>query len=138
MLAAGLDRTHGGFQVAQVVERIEDAEDIDTVVRRPGDETLDDVIGVMPIPQQVLPAQQHLQRRVGHRLLEGAQALPGIFLEKAHAGIEGRTAPYLERVIADRIQLGTGRQHVLGAQTRGDQGLVAVAQHDIGDFDLGR
>ena len=49
----------------------------------------------MAVTQQVLPAQQHLQARVGQRGAQLAQAFPRVFVQKAHAGIEGGAAPAL-------------------------------------------
>ena len=56
-------------------------------------EVADDVVAVMAVADQVLSAQQHLQRRLGAMLLDGAQALPGIFVQKTDAGVEGGAAP---------------------------------------------
>ena len=133
VLAGGLDRRHGGLQVAQVVERIEHPEDIDAARRGARHEGLHHVIGVVAVADQVLATQQHLQRRVGQRSLEPLQALPGVLLEEAHAGVEGRPAPYLQRLEANGVERRAHRQHVVGAQPRGDQRLMAVAQHHIAE-----
>lgn len=121
MLAAadhGLDR---GFEIAQVVHGVEDAEYIHAVRGRLVDEGVHHIVGVVPVAEQVLAAQQHLDGRVGQRLFECAQSFPGVLLEKADAGVEGRATPGLERPEADSIQLRTDRQHILGAQARGDE-----------------
>ena len=118
MLATGFDRSHGGFQVAQVIEGIEDPKDVDAVIRGLGDEAFHHVIGIVTIAEQILAPQQHLQGGVGQCFLELHQPLPWVFLEKAHTGIEGRPAPDLQRVETDGVKRRTYRQHVFGAQAR--------------------
>ncbi len=93
MLAGRLDRRDGGAQVAYVVHRVEDAEHVDAVDRRLGDEGAHHVITVMAVAEQVLAAQQHLQAGIGQRGAQLAQTLPGIFLEEAHAGVKGGATP---------------------------------------------
>ena len=70
---------HGPIEVPHVVERVEDAEDIDAVRGRTFDEPLHHVIGVMAIADEVLPAQQHLKLGVGHGGTQGSEPFPGIF-----------------------------------------------------------
>ena len=71
MFAAPLDLTDCSVQVPHVVEGVEDAEDIDAVCGRAFDEPFQHVVGIMPIADEILPAQQHLQFRVGHGCPEG-------------------------------------------------------------------
>ena len=128
----GLD---GGLDVAVVVERIEDAEYVYAVFDRLIHEAAQHVIAVMPITQNVLPAQQHLQRRVGDQLLDFAQALPRIFIQKAKAGVESRAAPALHGPVADLVDLLANRQHILQPHTRGEEALMRVPQHELRDMD---
>ncbi len=121
VLAGLLDRAHGGFHVAQIIQGIEDTEDIDATCRGALDEGLHHIIGVVTIAEQVLAAQQHLQRGVGHGFLERLQTRPGVFLQKTHAGIEGRAAPHFETVETGLIEARGNRQHVLGAHAGRDQ-----------------
>jgi hypothetical protein len=119
MLAAGQSGTDGRLEIPQVVHGVEDAEDINAVVYRPFYEALYDVVGVMPVAEQVLGAQQHLLAGPGHRGLELAQALPGVLPQIADAGIESGPAPSLQRPVADRVQFRRDRQHILQAQPGG-------------------
>ena len=57
-LLHGLDR---GLEVPQVVEGVEDAEDVHAVLDGELAELLDDVVRVVAVADDVLPAQQHLQ-----------------------------------------------------------------------------
>ncbi len=132
MLAGSLDRFNGHAQVTYVVHGIEDAEHVDTVDRCLGDERLDHVVAVVAVAQQVLAAQQHLQAGVGQRRAQLAQALPRVFLEEAHAGVEGGATPDFQRPVADLVELVADRQHVFGTHAGGQQGLVGVAQDRVG------
>ena len=67
----GLDR---GLRVPQVVEGVEDAEDVHAVLDGKLAEPLDDVVGVVPVADDVLAAEKHLERRLQRFLI--AQALP--------------------------------------------------------------
>ncbi len=73
-----LDRVQCDLHVPRVVERVEDAEDRDSLTGRLLDEATDDVVRVVAIADQVLPAQEHLKRGVRHRPLEQAQSLPRV------------------------------------------------------------
>jgi len=137
MLAGLLHRSDRGFEVAQVVQCIEDPKHIDAVVGGLAHESAYHVIGVVAITQQVLAAQQHLQARVGQCGAQLAQAFPGIFLQVTQTGIEGGSTPHLKRPVADIVQLFAGGQHVVGAHACGDQRLVRIAQNDICDLNLG-
>ena len=66
MFATGFHFPHGPFDVADIVQGVEDAEDVDAVGGRPFDESFQHIIGIVPIADQVLPAEQHLKFGVGH------------------------------------------------------------------------
>ncbi len=128
MFAAGFDLTDGSVHVADVVQGVEDAEDVDAVCGRPFDEPFQHVVGIMPIADEVLPAQQHLQFGVGHGGPQRAEPFPGILFEEAQAGVEGGAAPDFERPIADGVELLGDGQHVLGPHAGRQERLMAVAQ----------
>ena len=65
VLAGLLHRPDGGFQITQVIQGIKHPEYINAVLSRLGNKSLDHIVGIMAIAQQVLPTQQHLQTRVG-------------------------------------------------------------------------
>ncbi len=93
--AVFLGGLHGRFQIARIVERVEDTDDIDAVFNGLSHEGIHHVVRIMLIAQDVLPAQQHLQLGVGDGLAQGAQALPRILVQKAQAGVKRRAAPAL-------------------------------------------
>ncbi len=136
VFAGSLHRFDGHAQVTHIVHRIENAEHVDAVHRCLGDESFDHVVAVMAIAEQILPAQEHLQTGVGQRRTQLAQALPRVFLEKAHTGVERRAAPAFQRPVADLVELVADRQHVFGAHSGGEQRLVSVAQDGVGNEDL--
>jgi len=64
MTAVLFDGPDRCLEVARIVERIENTENVDSVLTRERHEPVDDVVGVVAVPNEVLPAQKHLQRRV--------------------------------------------------------------------------
>ncbi len=126
-------RLQGRFHIARVVHGVEDAEDVHAVFDGALDKAGDHVIGVVAVAEQVLAAQQHLQRGFGHGFFEFAQAQPRVFAEKADAGVKGGAAPAFEGAVAHVVELSGNRQHIVKAQAGGEQGLVGVAQDDIGN-----
>ena len=89
----GLD---GNTQIAQIVHRVEDAEYVYAVVGGFLDKRPHHIIGVVAVAEQVLAAQQHLDAAVRQRLAQFLQTFPRIFLEVAHASVEGGATPGLQ------------------------------------------
>src|SRR5690606_9720548 len=83
-LADGVD---GGPHLADVVERVEDAEDVDAGGGGLLDEGVGDLGRVGGVAHGVAAAQQHLQTQVGHGLAQGGQALPGVLGEEAQGDV---------------------------------------------------
>ncbi|GAS64468.1 hypothetical protein NGUA38_03067 [Salmonella enterica] len=131
--AVAAHRLQGGFHIARVVHGVEDAEDVHAVFHRAFDEALHHVIGVVAVAEQVLAAQQHLQRGFGHGFFEFAQAQPRVLAEETDAGVKGGAAPALQRAVAHVVELSGNRQHIVKAQAGGEQGLVGVTQDDVGN-----
>ena len=124
----------GGLQVAGVVHGVENPENVDTV----GDgllyEIFHHVICIMAVSQNILAAEQHLQLGVLHFRTDLAQSFPGIFVQKAEAGVEGGAAPCFQRMIPDFIHFCQNRQHFVRSHTGSDQRLVRVPEHRFGNF----
>ncbi len=116
-----------------VVHGVEDAEHVHAVFDGALDEALHHVIGVVAVAEQVLAAEQHLQRGLRHGLFELAQADPGVLAEEADAGVKGGAAPAFKGPVARVIEGGRNGEHIVEAQAGGEKGLVGVAQDDIGN-----
>ena len=129
---AGLEAlVDSDFDVAQIVQRVEDTDDVDAVFNRLADKAADCLVGVMTIAQNVLAAQQHLQLGVRHVLADRAQSLPRIFVQVTKAGIERRTAPALDRVVAGLIHGLENVNKILDRNTGRAQRLVCVTQDGL-------
>ena len=133
-LAHGLDRR---AHLLDVVERVEDAEDVDAGLGGLGDEGVGDRGGVRRVADRVAAAQQHLQADVRHRLAQPGEPVPRVLGEEAQRHVVRRPAPGLE---AEQLRRhprhvsGHGEQ-VAGADPGGEQRLVGVAERGVGDAD---
>jgi hypothetical protein len=88
VLAGLVHGRNAGLQVAHVIECVEDAKDIDAIPRRLLDKLADDSVIKVPMVNQILAAQQHLQSGLGKQFAVRPQPLPGVFIEKAYARME--------------------------------------------------
>ena len=136
MLAGLLYRSHRMLQVARIVHRVEDPEDVHTVLGRLADEPIDDLVVVVPVAEQVLPTQQHLQPGVGHQLAEGAQPLPRVFVKETDTAVVGGPAPAFDRPETSRIDVCASIHHVFHGHAGRHQALMGVPQHQLGDTHL--
>ena len=87
---------HRGYcleQITRIIHGIEHPEHIHTIGHGPLNKFINNIIRIMAVAKQVLPAQQHLLAGVGHGFFQGTQTLPRIFAKKANAGIKCRTTP---------------------------------------------
>ena len=69
--AFALDGIRCPLYVPLVVEGVEDAEDVDAILRRTVDEGIDHVVSIRAVADEGLPAKKHHEGRVGHEALEG-------------------------------------------------------------------
>jgi hypothetical protein len=134
VLAVLLDLGHDGLEVAVVVEGVEGAEDVHAVFTGAVHEGVGHVVGVVAVAHQVLGPQQHGEGGLLEIAFQGADAFPGIFVEKAVHGVEGGAAPGLDGPEAHLVHQFGHRDHVFGAAAGGKQALVAVAQAQIHYF----
>ena len=125
----------GSLQVAGIVQRVENTDDIDAVGNGLLDEVLDGVICIGAVAQHVLAAEQHLQLLVGQLLAQDAQTLPGVLIQETDAAIERSAAPALHREVRDLVHLGQDRAHFIHRHTGSQQRLVSIAQDDFRDLD---
>ena len=69
------------------------------------DKGLNQVVGVVPIANQVLPPEQHLKGGFGYISFKGSESLPGVFIQEPGSYIKGCTTPHLKGVKANGIHL---------------------------------
>ena len=136
MTAVFLGGIDGSFQIADIVERVEDTHDVNAVVDGFLHEVFDDVVGIMAVAQHILTAEEHLELGVGTCLSNRAKAFPRVFPQKTQAGVKRRAAPAFERMEAHLVQIGKHGNHVLGGHAGGNQRLMRVAQNGFGNFNL--
>ena len=122
------------LDVSKIVGRLENAKHVHAVGDGALDEFVDDLIRVGPVGENVLPAQQHLQFRLRHHRFDTPQPLPRIFIEVAHANIERRAAPDLDRIKAAIIDGRAQRQQIVGRDARRELALLPIARRQIGDL----
>ena len=94
----------------------------------------DHVVGIARVADGVRAAQEHLEEDVGDLLAELGQAVPRVFLEEPHRGVEGGPAPHLDREHL-RADPGVGvghAEHVAGPDPGGQERLVGVAERGVG------
>ena len=124
------------LEVARIVQRVEDAEDVHAVFTGKRGEALDDIVRVMLVAEDVLAAEQHLKRRLLADGLDLAETLPRIFAEEAHAHVKRGATPAFKGVVAGVVDLLGDLENVIRPQTRGPKGLMGVAQGGVGNADF--
>ena len=127
---AGFDRL---LQIAQVVQRVKYPDNIYTVFYGFFYKVIHNIVRIMLVAQNILTSEKHLQLGVGHGPFKGAQALPGVLVQKAQAGVKGRASPAFQRIIAHAVQHGRRGQHFVQAHARSRLRLVRVPQYSIGN-----
>ena len=132
--AAFLDGFGVVDDVADVVERVEHAEDMHAIALRGLDEMIADVARIVLVPHQVLTAGQHRERRVRRLRLDRSQSLPRVLVEEAHARVKRRTAPRLDGPVPDTVHFRQDRQHIADLHARGPEALLAVTDGGIHDL----
>ena len=129
----GLHRLlYGDLEVIRIVERVEYTDDVYAVSDGRAHEAADDIVAVMLIAEDVLPAQEHLELGVRHRRADLAQPLPRILIEKAQAHIKGRAAPALHGIEPCLVHLRQHRRKLLIRQPSRNKRLVRIPQYSLG------
>ena len=125
---------HGQFDIPQVIQRVENADNIDAVGYAALNKAHHHVIGVMLITQQVLTAQEHLQFGMGHFLPERPQPLPRVFVQITETRVKCGAAPTFYGIISRPIHLGKNGFHHINGHTRCNQRLIGVTQDCFGEL----
>ena len=126
---------HRDFQIRQIIQRIENAEDIDARFRRVLHESGDDVVRIIGIADRVRAAEKHLKTDVRNFLAQQAQPLPRIFVQKPHRRVERRAAPHLQAENSGvRRATASATASMSKVRTRvAMQRLMRVAKSRVGD-----
>ena len=122
------------LQVADIIERVKNSDDIDAVGNGLLDEILQNVVRIVAVAQGILAAEQHLQFGVGHQLTDSPQAIPGVLVQKADTGVKGGAAPNLSGIETNLVHFRQDRSHLIDGHTGCNQRLVGVTQHGLCDF----
>ena len=101
------------LKVSDIVERIKDTDDIDTVCYGFLNEILNKVVCIMTVAKHILASEKHLELGVGHLFSDDPKSLPGILVKKSDAGVKSSSAPALRGIKADLIDLGKDRSHIV-------------------------
>ena len=130
------DRLRGLAQVRDVVQRIVEAEDLDAVLRRRGDEAADEVRVYRMRADEEAAAQRHRERRL-EPVAERTDPLPRALDAAPDGGVEDASARNLEvaeaGVVEDlRDAKKVGRRNALGERVLSEQanGRVDERGHD--------
>ena len=125
---------HCTFQVAGIVQCVEDTHNGNAVINGAFYEFSYYVVSIVVVAQYVLTTEQHLNRSVGKVFFQSAKSFPGIFVQEAQARVKSCAAPSFYSVVAYCIDFFQYRKHVGNAHTSSSQRLVTVAQYGFNYF----
>src|SRR5579864_6831812 len=126
-------RVDGSAHIFDGVQRIENAEDVDSLRMRFTNEFRNHIIGIGGVADGVGSPEEHLETDIGNAFAQLPQALPGVFVKETQGGVKGGAAPNFE---AEELRetmrdSGSSGQQVVGAHSGGQQGLVRVAKRGV-------
>ncbi len=121
------------FNVSEIVERVEDTDDVHAVLNALADETTHSVIRVVPVTQDILSAQKHLELGVLEVRLDLAQTLSWVFVQVTQVAVKGRTAPAFDGVVARFVHLVEYALEIAVRHTGRYQRLLRVTENCLGD-----
>ncbi len=122
------------LHISRIVERVEDTQDIATVLYRLLDKFVDHVICIMLISKDILTSEKHLQLGLRHSLFQSSQSLPWVLVEESKTGVKRSSAPALDRIITCVVKFFTHRQHLVQSHTGSRLRLVSVTQNSLCNF----
>lgn len=124
------DGFHSYDKVGQVVERVEHAEHVHSVLDGQLAELVDDVVWVVGVAHGVGSTEETLEWNVGDKLAEGTETFPRAFVQESHGDVERGTAPVLEgeEAVEGLGDEGGDGGHVIGTDTGGEERLVGISE----------
>ena len=112
---------HRNFEIADIIQGIEDADDANAIMDGPFDKFSHDIVSIVVVTENILTAQQHLDGGLGCMFFNDSQPFPWIFVQKPEGAVKRSSAPGFQRKIADIIQLFQHADHVGCAHPGGCQ-----------------
>ena len=137
LLAGRSDRDRAALEVADVVQRVVAAKDVDSRGSRCLDEGVDEVVGHLAVTDQRLPADHREEWRDRGRRPDGAQPLERILGEKPQRCLEGRTTEDVESRKTAMVEGLRNGQSVAEAQPADHQRLLPMAERRLHQFKTG-
>ena len=131
-----LSRLNSSFEVANIVQRVEDTDNVDTVRDRFLYEILNAVVSIVAVAEHILTAEEHLKLSIRHFASDNSQALPWVFVKEADTSVESSAAPNFCRVIADLVHFRHYREHFVERHSGSYKRLMSVTQDGFCDFKL--
>ena len=125
---------YGSLKVPDIIQAVEDPDDIYTVCNGFLNKVLYHIICIVIVSEDVLSTEKHLKLGIFDLITQFTKSLPRILLEESQAGIKCSTAPALNSVISDFIELLCDRQHLLSRHTGRDQRLMRITQYGLRDL----
>ena len=120
------------FDVVHVVQRVEDAHDAEPRLDRIAAESLDDLVGIGSVAEQVAASRKGRQlRHVAHHGVNLLEAVPRIFVQVAHHRVGYGAAPHFHCV---EIGVLIERQYTVDLllfHPRGERRLLSVAERQV-------
>ena len=120
------------LQIAHIIHRIEHPEYINAIDRSALNKLLYHIVRIMAVTKNILPAEQHLLGSIRHRLFNFTDPIPGVFAQKANAGVKGSPAPGFHRPVAYLIKFLSNGQHIVDTHTGRKQRLMSIAKNNFG------
>ena len=117
--------------IANIVQRIEHAKDLNAVFFRACDKTVHDVFGIVLISHEVLTAREHGQIGIGHVGFDGSQTLPRVLIEKTQTCVKRRATPRFNGPIPNLVHFRQDGQHIAELHAGSPQALLAVADGGV-------
>ena len=126
-----------GLDVVHVVQGVEDAHDAQAAADGVAAETVDDLVRVGRVAEEIAAAREGCQfRHVAHGLADGFEAGPRVLVQIAHHRVGHGAAPHLHRIEARILVVGQAAVDLLLRHARGERRLLAVAERQVSDLKI--
>ena len=125
----------GRLNVVHVVQCVEDTHNTQTALDRVAAETVDNLVGVGAITEQVTTTRQSCQfRNIAHSSLDSFQTSPGVLTQIAHHRVGHCTTPNLHCIEVCVFVERKNSIYLLLFQAGSESRLLTITQRQISDF----